>query len=320
MPIYRNNPKYANNNREAARKYLESDGLHLTAGDVHISGTITTRPVVGCGRISSTACFGVGAIDRKHPTLGGEMAKLIQHGKGPHLSLSGSGFITDDPLEWQGDGESAAIEIEGRSSPPTGRHRFRNQIFTNCGAAFHCLATPEEQHADMSIVDGCEFYNCGAMFRSENQQALNWKFRDCAINILGDKNTIAADLVRGGNVTIDGLSINHPRCTLFRVRDFSPNTCKLICRDFWRDRFAPGFEEYLTILEFAGKDEWAIPQWLAALEVTGTIPVHFTKFDASQLWRGIPEKHLQECMTLRDGPVPYRAPPGVKLTFMGDAK
>lgn len=285
----------------------------------YFDNPMTDKPVNGSGRIVSRGTFGVGGYAADHPTLGA-LPQFIQQRPGCSLlKLCGVGFIVDDPIEWFVDGESAAIEIEGRAAPPSGRHRFRNQIFTNCGAGFLCLATPDEAHADMSIVDGCEFYNCGAMFRSENQQALNWKFNDCAINVLGDKETIVADLVRGGSITIDGLSINHNRCTLFRVQDFSPNNCKLICRDCWRDRYEPEHAGYLTILEFAGKDEWAIPEWLRCLEVTGSIPVHATTFDPEQLWRGIPEKYLQECMTFRtDGPVTYRAPPGVHLTFIGE--
>jgi hypothetical protein len=257
-------------------------------------------------------------VDPQHPTLGGGITRLIQVGKGPLLRLSGAGFVSEDPLEWvgavrtTGSGpaaaaaagyESALIEVEGRAAVATGHHRFRNQVFTDAPTAFRCLAgyyegdkfQKDENHADNTIVDGCEFTNIGTVFLSENQQALAWKFRDPIINALGDRDCIFADIIRGGSLTIDGLVINHPRMTIFTLHEYSPNNCQLTCRNFWRDRPSTD-DNYLTLVNYAGPAAaLSFSAW--NINISGFIPATQTKFDRSKLYigcAGLPRENWRE--------------------------
>lgn len=50
----------------------------------------------------------------------------------------------------------------------------------------------------------------------------------------------------------------HPRVTIFKVRDYSPNTCRLVCRDLEFDHFDSP-DAYLTAIKYVGPDnpeEW----------------------------------------------------------------
>lgn len=260
-----NNPNAAISNTVWLTKAI-AEHRTIPAGTLYVSGTATTEAKVGCGRLYSKGSFGVGGYPSDHAAVG-SMTRVVQLGHGPIVRLSGDGFVADDPIEWVGDGESAAFEVEGRADPPSGRHRFRNQIFTDCGAAFKCVATPDEAHADMSLVEGCEFYNCDRVFWSCNQQALGWTFRSCAVNVLGTKNCIVADIERGGWLTFDGLTLNHPRVMLLRVRDYSPNNCDFVFRDVRRDiPTAP--DNYLRLVDYVGDESQAANcPWRIKMEV-----------------------------------------------------
>lgn len=261
----------------------------LQHGTYYINGPVLTRPIVGCGRIKTDGSFGT--PQDGHPTRTGAQVRIVQLGKGPCLRLCGAGFILDDPIEWVGDGASAIIEVEGRAEIPTGRHRFRNQIFQNAGAWVKCLGgyyngidvVDDENHADNSIIDGCEGFNCDRALWLQNQQAVNWKLRDCVINKLGDKACVVADIERGGEVTITGLCINDPQATIFRIRDYSPNTCRLICRDFARDRMPaesfPG--NYLRLLDYVGSGDY---RW--DIEISGVVKTHHAPMDPAMAFKG----------------------------------
>jgi hypothetical protein len=282
----------ATRNRETWSE-LNARGIpvRLPVGTVYLDGTVTTPAKCGCGRVRAEGGNCSWPVDN-HPTLTGCLTRVQQIGKGPCLRLSGTGFTADDPIEWVGDGESAIIEVEGRVQVPCGRHRFRNQTFSNASTVFHSLAgyyddagkfVADENHADCTIVDGCEFYSVASAFRSDNQQSMGWKFRDCYVNQIGDKfpDCVFADLRRGGDVTITGLEILHSRVTIFKVRDYSPNNCRLICRDFHRDRMT-NTDGYLTLFEYAG-DANNQGEWL--LLANGWCAVHHAPFDRSKLYK-----------------------------------
>ncbi len=249
----------ATSNTEWLSKSL-ADGkpIKIPVGTLYVNGTAATRPVVGCGRLESEGSSGY-SMD-PHPTLSGFQSRIVQLGKGPILRLSGVGFIATDPIEFVGDGESAALEIEGRAAPATGRHRFRNLIFRDWGCAFKCLAgyyrdgkfIANENHADNSVVEGCETFNVDTLFRSENQQSLNWVFRDCAVNGAGvSKGCVVADVVRGGCLTLERLVVEESKVTIFRVTDYSPNNSRLVCRDLFYDQMLDK-DQYLCLFEYAG--------------------------------------------------------------------
>lgn len=266
----------------------------LPVGTVYINGPIKTRRVTGCGRINTDGAYGY-ALDG-NPALTGAMCRVVQLAKGqPVLRLSGAGFYAVDPMEFVGDGASSAIEVEGCFSLATGEHRFGNIIFRNWGCAFDALAghykdgkfVADENHADNCTVNGCGTFNVGTFFRSRNQQAVQWAFRDCVVNFLGGPNDqIVADLVRGGNITFDSLMINHPRVTLFRVRDYSPNNCNLVCRDFRYDR-PLAKDPYVTLFEYTG-DPKAAASYKWDVRISGFIAAHFTKFEPQRLYK-VPE-------------------------------
>lgn len=264
----------------------------LPIGTVYINGVISTRPVVGCGRIATDGCGGY-PVDG-HPTLTGARVRLVQLGKGPCLRICGVGFLSLDPIELVGDGVSAAIEIEGRAHPATGRHEFARITFQNWGRAFDLLAgyyegdkfNKDENHADNCVVTRCETFNVGTFVRSLNEQAVNWGFRDCIVNDLrGPAVCVVADIVRGGNMHFDRLIINCPRTIHWRLRDYSPNTCRLVSRDFERDRFPeidfPG--NYLRLVENAGDPNAA---HRLELEMTGKVNTHHAPLDPAMAFQG----------------------------------
>lgn len=240
------------------KSLAEGRPVKIPVGTLYVNGTATTKPVVGCGRLESEGSGGY-SMD-PHPTLSGFQSRIVQLGKGPILRLSGVGFIATEPIEFVGDGESAAIEIEGRAAPATGRHRFRNLIFRDWACAFKCLAgyykddkfIGNESHADNSVVEGCETFNVGTLFRSENQQSLNWVFRDCAVNGVGvSQGCVVADVVRGGCLTLERLVVEESKVTIFKVTDYSPNNSRLVCRDLFYDQMLDK-DQTLCLFEYAG--------------------------------------------------------------------
>lgn len=226
----------------------------LPAGDIYVNalgeGPLRTPAKVSCGRIDTVTAGGY-SIDPT-PALGKLGTRIIWQGTGPFLRISGAGFVLNGPLEITGDGVSDCIQVEGRAEPATGRHRFRDVIFRNWGCAWHALAEPAEAHADNSRTVDCEVANVACVFRSDNQQAVNWRFDDLVVNNLGGPtDQVVCDIRRGGLVTIDRLICCHPRVTVFRVGGFSPHTCRLICRDLEFDRVA-ATDAYLTAFHYAG--------------------------------------------------------------------
>jgi hypothetical protein len=92
---------------------------------------------------------------------------------------------------------------------------------------------------------------------------------------------VACDLRRGGCVTLTEPKILHSRFTFFKVRDYSPNQCRLIVRDFYRDRMVNP-DNYFTLFEYAG-DENNKGEW--HLYASGWIPVHQAPFDKTRLFK-----------------------------------
>jgi hypothetical protein len=283
--------------------------VDLPRGTVYIDGPITTKDIIGCGRLRTAGSLGYQI--EPHHTLGQITTRIVQIGKGPVLRISGTGFVANDPIELVGDGQSPIIEIEGRATPATGRHRFRDLVFSKSECAIHCLAgyykdgkfVDEETHADNCIVEGCEFFTDTA-FRCDNQQAVNWLFIGCVYNGREGEQTVA-DIRRGGHVKIYGPQINHPRTTLFRVRDYSPNSCFLAARDVTVDRF--GFDVanfWFTVFDYAGAGE---PEWRRKWNVTANvfIPTWQTNFDYSKLFKVSGKYYRDPPANLGDTPVQW---------------
>lgn len=269
---------FAESNREAVRKNAEANGIHVfNGGDVYIDGTITLPER-----------YQAGAIVAQKPT------KLIQ-GKGPLFRLRGCGMQFSGQLQIQGNGVDPIFEVEGSNKINTGLHVFRDLVITNAPQAgvWVAMATPNEAHADNCTTENCHVFGKEfTVFKSYNQQALGWDFRECTVNCISDEDAggaIGADLVHGGWCHLGLKSVNHPRFTLFKVRDFSPNNCQLTAA-FRRDLPTTN-NNYFTLLDATdARADWAVEHWLRAMRVTGFIPVHTTKWDDSQLWRGVLER------------------------------
>lgn len=288
--IVPNQPSAKVSNRKAiSDAFAAGRTVDLPSGTIYIDGTITTPTKVGCGRLRASGAMSGNPVNN-HPTMTGNLTRLVQVGKGPLLRLSGSGFTTNDPIEWVGDGESAIIEVEGRESPPTGEFRFRDQTFCNGTVAIHCIGGYYDQdgklvsndaHADVSIVEGCSFYGVGACFRSDNLLCMSWTFNDCRVCAYYQTkfpDCVVADMRRGGALAMRGLQILHPKATIFRVRDYSPNNCNLSCTGFFRDRGMQA-DDYLTLFEYTGPE--GQPDWI--LDISGVVNVSETPFDREKL-------------------------------------
>ena len=219
----------------------------IPAGTLYVAGTATTAAKVGCGRIRTWA--GGGYPIESHPTLGQVGTRIVQTTSGPIIRVAGSGFEVDGPIEFRGDNASSAIQLEGRAAPATGFHTFNDVIFKKWDACFEALAgyydgngdfQADENHADNSKVNGLNAQNCVRMFKSTNQQAQIWTFRN--VNWSWDNNvsdpawSYLFDCQRGGKWYIDGLEIAATPVTMLRVDDFSPNNSQFGFRNVSVDR------------------------------------------------------------------------------------
>lgn len=264
-----NDKRAAAANTAWAQGYLDrGEILPLGTGVLYINDVLVAPPKVGCCRVSTKGAGGY--YMPPHPTLSGSQSIICQLTPGrPIFRLGGAGAILTEPLGLWGGGTAAAIEVEGRAFPATGRHRFANLVFYNWQTAFKALSgnyfddegkrrfREEEQHADNCSVEHCEEFDCGTWFVSQNQQAVNWSFEYCVSNSFAPpKLHRLADLERGGLVTFDHHVFCTPQVRLFRVRDYSPNCAKLVCTNFEFDRqLTPDVE--LTPIEYVGPPEAA---------------------------------------------------------------
>ncbi|HEX3600067.1 MAG TPA: hypothetical protein VHU84_07980 [Lacipirellulaceae bacterium] len=285
----------ASSNTARLNKALTTNSrfIRLPVGTFYINGPIETQVVNGCGRIATDGSFGY--VMDYHGTLSGSKTQIVQLTPGaPVFRLRGAGFVLDDPIELVETG-GAAIEIEGRGKGlACGRHSFRHLMVRDCTYAFRCLPgyyeqgklIPDEEHADICTVQDSEFCNVESVFRSENQQSLDWTFTNITVNVLGHHDRcIVADILRGGFVRIEGLNIEHPRTTIFRVRDFSPNQCYMTCHGIHGDRAADGgANDSFTLFEYNGDPKAAAwSKWY--VDFTGFVATYQTKFDKSVLLR-----------------------------------
>ncbi len=244
-------------------------------GTLYVEGTAQTPPTQACARIRTHGAGGYSSVPT--PDLKQIACRIVQRGQGPILRIRGVGAILADPIEFVGDGVSAAIEIEGRTRPATGEHRFANLVFRDWGAAFRALGgyyddaghfVADEQHADNCSVSDCQACRCRRLFWSQNQQALNWYFTRCSLHwdLEPPQPMVAFDLERGGKIHCDGLEWCTNLATLFRVRDFSPNQSWLTCRNLSYDRMIAA-DSYLCLFDYAGRPEDAnFARWKLAID------------------------------------------------------
>lgn len=264
-----NDPTAAKRNAKWLTESVWAGDVTLPAGILYVDldKPATTKATPGCLRINTK-----GSISYPE-TSGGNVSTIVQLGKGPVFNLPGNGAYCVEPFTICGDGKSAAIEVEGRANPASGCHRFENIAFYNWGTAFRAKggeALSDDHHADMVKVNNCRFFKCGTVFRNENQQANGWTFRDCTVDVLDTGTCTLFDLVRPCELLCEHLLINHPRVVLFKLGHWSPNNCRLICRDFLYDR-PTATDPLLRLVEYAG-DPAATHYCDSKIEITGFAP------------------------------------------------
>lgn len=259
-----NDPAAADANRAWMQRWADDKRpIELEGKTLYTRGLVTLPPTVGCGRLITTGATGDSVGE--HPTLNGMRAKIVQLGKGPIFRLAGAGFWGSDPVELVGDNESAAIEVEGRLAPATGRHLFEGWVFRDWAVGVRTLAgyykdgkfVPCEAHADNSQMIRCETFNCGCLFESNNQQSLNWVLEDCKVNGLGVPNYkrhIIARVNRGGCLTIIRPVIEELNCTVFECRDYSHNNSRLVVRDWFYDTMLAAKHGF-RLFDYTGRKE-----------------------------------------------------------------
>jgi hypothetical protein len=168
-----------------------------------------------------------------------------------------------DGLENPQPRSSVCFRVAGDEAPPTGMHTWTRCGFSDFDVALHAACTPVETHADNCLVDACLFNACGTAFKSENMQAIPWYFRNPIVSYFGGKGLrpfVFVDLIRGGNIFIDGCSLNHPLATIYRVDSFAPsNTRKLTFTNFKWDlgeefpaNGANVPQKYLNLMQYVG--------------------------------------------------------------------
>lgn len=245
------------------QKQADSQRISLAAGILYIDKRVYLPEKIGTRIVTK----GVGTgywYPPDHPSgLSLKQMRIVQITPGePVFVLKGAGVISFSPLWLEGQGNAAAIEVEGKIGPvATGCHKFANIGFYNWKAAFRALGgyykadgtfVADENHGDNCEVNRGVFCRCEKIFWSQNQQAINWTFNNSRVDWLGaPKPCIVADIERGGKVHFNDIEFCHKWITLFRVRDFSPNQCYLTARDLSYDRMLAA-DYYLRLFEYAG--------------------------------------------------------------------
>jgi len=257
------------------------DPIRASAKEFFFAGTIeTSKRVGGCVLGFGTRSYPLpsghynaggtlGGATTRFTRVDGERGGAVLRLRGAAFRVEGIEFrgrpyIFDPTGEGPREGAKTpvGIEVEGRNSPATGQHIIRNCTITECTYGICARAgyyeagkfITQENHADNSIVDGVLFHTVESCFRSENQQAVVWSFRDIFVSTPGGgglNHTVVCDIIRGGNIAIDGLSLNHPQATIFKVRDYNPGNHRLVCNNLrWDAYTAP--TDYLTLFHYDG--------------------------------------------------------------------
>lgn len=271
----------------------------------YFRGTIQTN--IRIGGVLRGAGIGyemsdAGYLDERAPQ-GGMITRFVKLDpeNGPFVRLRGAAF-TLEGIEFYGrrllvgSAGSATgpktktlIEVEGRTSPVcTGYHQLRNIALNEAECGIRAMAgyyrdgqfVPSEDHADQTSVDRLHCSALDCVYRSENQQAVFWNFRNIIVNDFGyGEGVVVFDVQRGGNLTCENVQLNHSRVTLLRLKDCAhPNANHFAIENMRWDHSAKN--GYLTLVSYVGKSP-------AASVYDATITGHLNNpniaFDASRL-------------------------------------
>lgn len=258
------------------RAYAMTSGSY----DVGANGGAMTRFTWADGTATS-ACMRLRGY-------GFEMSNIAIQGR-PYTVDAGGGI---GPAS--GTKSNVGIEVEGRTSPvATGGHLIDHCLIQDCTYGICCKAgyyndagtfVDDEAHADTGRVYDTFFWSTDSCFRSENQQALGWKFRDISLETWGGAGAIPMvvfDIVRGGHIRAWGVEILAQEVVLFKVTDYSPWNSSLEAYAVDRDRYANA-SSYLTLFKYAGAAV-ADSGYIWRVRSTGTFGDTASTYDESKL-------------------------------------
>jgi hypothetical protein len=228
----------AKNRSEINAAWAEGKILNLAGGAVYVDDELVQPPLLGGGLRGGGMAYLLGEEQYGAEGLGGQVTRIIRttpgacivRAQGSHLDLSNLALIgsrmktfgaIDAPRTKDG------ILVEGRDPPSSGKLCVTNVLVGLCETAIHFAATPQEQHADESTWTRVWGFGCDTFVRSDNQQAVSHHFYSCGVGgrFSGvNEHMKVFDYERGGNLYCAGLIINHPKVTLLRLSQWSPNT------------------------------------------------------------------------------------------------
>jgi hypothetical protein len=249
-------------------------------------------------------------------SVGGLRTRLVGVNSGgqtlPVLRIRGSGFglygldiYGRQKSSWDSAGPRAVacIQMEGSAANNPGRATIRDCNLYEAQYGIQTLAgyyndsdafISDENHADLSLVDHCNFFNVESVFRSENQQSIHWKFHKILVESVGNVTpyeTVVFDIERGGFAIADTVTINHGKVVLLRLKDYSPHQCAFDIHNIYWDR-SPVSDptNYMTLIKHDGTG-WAGVPW--RVRITGGLGDYdTTRWDASRLVQLNPDNLL----------------------------
>lgn len=256
------------------------DRIHAAGKIFYFAGTIETNIKTG-GCLEGAGGTGYPLpVEQYAGGMGGAHTIFIQTDPTAEslIRLRGSGFKLSSIHLWglvyAGDSTGAGpelakrgkigIEVEGRVQLASGHHVIEDVTCLGFIAGIRCRAgywkegefVADENHAECGVCDRVRFWCCDSCFKSDNQQARPWKFRDLVVSGFDGVNrcrSVVLDVVRGGHLTVEGCTVLNWETVVIRVEDWSPYTCSLVVRDLlWDHIAAPSQKNYLTLFEFAG--------------------------------------------------------------------
>lgn len=229
--------------------------IRFPAKHFYFKGTILTPIRIGC-HITGTG-MGIQWTDESwlsyavYPNNQGgactRFTRIDGQNGGPVIRVRGLGCIIenivimgkrwigqdqDDPPVPSGTKTPTGIEVEGRSSIPTGWHLFRNLTIGGCTVGISsipgyyngALFVSDESHSDNCAVDKVGFTGCDSCYKSTNEQAIAWTFRDIAASVDPQSNPCTVfDMESGGGLHCQNLQLNHNRITVLRVYEWNPH-------------------------------------------------------------------------------------------------
>ncbi len=300
--------------------------IHCAAKEFFFAGTIQTSTKIGGALVGfGSRPYAMTEGGYKADQQGGAVTRFTRidgENGGPVIRLRGAGFLLAG-LEvkghrWSGQATidaaqkrpDACIEVEGRHAPASGKHTMRDLNLTSANYAIYCAPgyydeagklLPQAEgrgvHADETSVSNVYCSGVDSFFRSDNEQAVGWNFRDIYLLSAGvTQPMVAFDIYRGGKLTADNVMLNLPTVTLLRVHYPSGYTNRFNITNFHWDNFdylGPQKGQRLTLLDYTYVSPTA--DWCPLdVRVTGHIANQAANFPARELVRFNPALGTQK--------------------------